>query len=195
MSTFLLITYGIMDTETKTKPFKGGILMKMTSAQTAKLLRQLNDELNTLQLREANTKSFLAAMGEDIESVRPKYDYAEMQEQQKAVETKIRKVKHALNVFNATTIIPEFGITIDEMLVYLPQLSKRCVKLSKMQNVLPKAREDAGYARGSMVIDYRYANYDIEQAAADYTAASKELAKAQTALDLINSTLEFDIDI
>lgn len=169
--------------------------MRVTSAQAAKILRQLNNELSTLQIRESNTKSFLAAMGEDIESVRPAYDYAEMQKSQKAVEAKIRKLKHALNVFNATTIIPEFGITIDEMLVYLPQLSTRCIKLLNMQNELPKAREESRYSRGAVVIDYRYTNYDIEQVAADYNATSNELAKAQTALDLVNNTVEFEIEI
>lgn len=169
--------------------------MRVTSAQAAKILRQLNNELSTLQIRESNSQSFLAAMGEDIESVRPAYDYAEMQKSQKAVEAKIRKLKHALNVFNATTIIPEFGITIDEMLVYLPQLSIRCTKLSNMQNALPKAREESHYSRGPAIIDYRYTNYDIEQVAADYTAVSKELAKAQTALDLVNNTVEFEIEI
>ena len=48
-----------------------------------------------------------------------------MQEQLADIEQKIRKLKHTINVFNTTTVIPEFGITIDEMLVYLPQLNTR----------------------------------------------------------------------
>lgn len=169
--------------------------MKMTSAQVSKLLRQLNDELRTLQYREENTRSFIAALSEDPESVRPEYDYAEMQEAQTALEAKIRKIKHALNVFNSTHIIPGFGITIDEMLVYLPQLSRRCAKLSVMKDALPKVRENTLSSRNSPVIDYRYANYDIEQVNRDYTALSDELAKAQTALDYENSTAQFDIEI
>ena len=107
--------------------------MKMTSAQAAKLLRQLNEELRTLQKRENNTRSFCASLGEDVESVRPEYDYAAMQEAQSQVETKIRHLKHALNCFNASTVIPEFNMTIDEMLIYLPQLTRRMEKLSAMK--------------------------------------------------------------
>ena len=169
--------------------------MKMTSAQAAKLLRKLNDELRTLQVREENSQSFLASLGEDPESVRPAYDYSAMQESQAAVEQKIRRVKHAVNVFNATTVIPEFGFTIDEMLVYLPQITRRCAKLSAMKDALPKVRENASYGHGSTVIDYRYANYDIEKAEKDYTELSAELARAQTALDLINNTAEFEIEV
>ena len=169
--------------------------MKMTSAQASKLLRQLNDELRTLQVREENSKSFLASLGEDVESVRPSYDYASMQEEQIKVEQKIRKLKHAVNVFNTNTVIPEYGFTIDEMLVYLPQLQKRQTKLFAMKDALPKVRENVGFGRGTNVVDYRYANYDIDLAEKDYKDLSAEIARAQLALDTVNSTAELEFDL
>lgn len=168
--------------------------MKITSSQAAKLLRQLNDELNTLQVREENSKSFLASLGEDVESVRPAYDYDQMQKDQNAIEQKIRKLKHAINVFNSTTVIQEYGITIDEMLVYLPQLSRRLFKLTLMKDALPKVRENAGMGRGGNIVDYRYANYDIEQVNKDYSELNAELGRAQNALDYINNTVEFEFE-
>lgn len=167
--------------------------MKLTSSQANKLIHQLNDQLRTLEVREQNTNSFLAAIGEDVESVRPDYDYAAVQASIIELENKIRRAKHALNVFNATTVIPEFDMTIDMMLIYLPQLTHRKAKLSRMKDALPKVREDS-YAR-SNVIDYRYANYDIGQVNADYIAVSEELARAQTALDVINNSVEFELEI
>ena len=169
--------------------------MKMTSAQASKLLRQLNDELRTLQVREENSKSFLASLGEDVESVRPSYDYASMQEEQIKVEQKIRKLKHAVNVFNTNTVIPEYGFTIDEMLVYLPQLQKRQTKLFAMKDALPKVRENVGFGRGTNVVDYRYANYDIDLVEKDYKDLSAEIARAQLALDTVNSTAELEVDL
>lgn len=169
--------------------------MRVTSAQAAKLLRQLNDELRALQLKEANSSSFVAAIQEDVESVRPAYNFKEMRDAQAEVECKIRKVKHAINVFNTTTIIPDFNITIDEMLVYLPQLNRQCEVLSKMRDAMPKVRVNSGYSSGSNIIDYRYANYDIEEVGRHYAELSDTLAKAQTVLDLVNSTVEFEIDI
>lgn len=169
--------------------------MRVTSAQAAKLLRQLNDELRALQLKEANSSSFVAAIQEDVESVRPAYNFKEMRDAQAEVECKIRKVKHAINVFNTTTIIPDFDITIDEMLVYLPQLNRQCEVLSKMRDAMPKVRVSSGYSSGGNIIDYRYANYDIEEVGRHYAELSATLAKAQTVLDLVNSTVEFEIDI
>ena len=168
--------------------------MRVTSSQAAKLLRQLNDELRALQLKEANSCSFVAAIQEDVESVRPAYNFKEMRDAQAEVECKIRKVKHAINVLNTTTIIPDFNITIDEMLVYLPQLNRQCEVLSKMRDAMPKVRVSSGYSSGN-IIDYKYANYDIEEVGRYYAELSDTLAKAQTVLDLVNSTVEFEIDI
>ena len=169
--------------------------MKMTSAQAAKLLRQWNESLRALQRREENTKTFLASLGEDIESVRPEYDYTAMQAEQAAIEANIRKLKHTLNVFNTTTVIPEFEMTIDQMLIYLPQLTNRLEKLSRMKELLPKQRENALYSRNSAIIDYRYANYDIQTVEKDYEVLAETLAKAQTALDYINNTVLLEVDL
>ena len=169
--------------------------MLITSAKAAKMLRQLNDELRTLQVREGKTKTFVAALQEDIESVRPKYNFKEMRDAQAEVERKIRKLKHALNIFNTTTVVPDFDMTIDEMLVFLPQLNKQCSLLSGMRDAMPKVRVSSGYSGNSAILDYEYTNYDIEEANKLYIELSYMLAKAQTALDLINSTVEFEIDI
>ena len=167
--------------------------MKYTSAEAGKLLKKLNDEHASILLREENGKEFLAAVGDDIESVRPGYDFATTQVALNEIETKIRKVKHELNVFNSTTVIPEFGMTIDEMLVYIPQLTMRKNKLARMKDRLPKVREQTRV--NSSILDYRYLNYGVDEAAAEYDKISDTLSKAQNALDAANmhQTLEIDL--
>lgn len=118
-----------------------------------------------------------------------------MQAEQAAIEANIRKLKHTLNVFNTTTVIPEFEMTIDQMLIYLPQLTNRLEKLSRMKELLPKQRENALYSRNSAIIDYRYANYDIQTVEKDYEVLAETLAKAQTALDYINNTMLLEVDL
>lgn len=167
--------------------------MKYNSAQAAKLLSKLQQDFDSLAILEANAKTFLASVGEDVESVRPEYDYKATKKELDALSLKIRKVKHAINVFNTTTVVPEFGITIDELLVYIPQLSAKKAKLRGMADTLPKAREN-NYGK-SNIIDYRIINYDIKQVRKDLDVVTDELAKAQLALDTINHSLEFDIDI
>ena len=169
--------------------------MKCTSAEAAKILRKLNEDYSALCFNEEQSKEFLAATGEDIESVRPAYDYEEMQKMLCELEDKIRKVKHAINVFNTVQTVPGFDMTIDQMLVFIPQLTNRKRKLSVMRNKLPKTREHGSAAGRMGIIDYRYTNYDIEKADADYNEVTKLLSKAQTALDVVNNTELLELDI
>ena len=167
--------------------------MTYTSAQANKLLKKLNDENAALLDKETRSKDFRAAMGEDVESVRPAYDYSDTQKKLAELEQRIRKVKHAINVFNATHVIPDFGMTIDEMLVYIPQLTQRKNKLADMKARLPKQRVEEQYGRQSNIIDYSYANYDLAAVEADYERVSDELSRAQLALDAVNQRDTFEL--
>lgn len=168
--------------------------MKLTSAEAAKQLRLLTEELEGIQRSEELSMEYNAALGEDPTAVRPEYDFAKTQTRIAELHTRIRKLKHAINVFNATTVVPGFDMTIDEMLVYLPQLSRLKYKLSDMSSKLPKERVSASGKGASLIIDYRYLNYDVRQAEAEFKRVSELLAKAQTALDVANTTIPFEAD-
>lgn len=168
--------------------------MKMTSAQAAKELRKLNDQHDAVLAVENKAREFTAAIQEDIEIVRPAYDYPARQEELAVLEEKIRKLKHVINTFNLEQEVPGFGMTIDQMLVYIPQLTSRKKKLDYMRKKLPKERESSNYGRNSNIVEYRYSNYDIAQAEADYQKTSDELAAAQSALDSVNTTVMFEVE-
>ena len=53
--------------------------MKYTSAQANKRLKKLTDEYVSLREKESRSREFRAAAGENVESVRPAYDYADTQ--------------------------------------------------------------------------------------------------------------------
>ena len=167
--------------------------MKYTSAEAAKYLRKLNEDYTSLISNEEASKEFLASLGEDPEAVRPEYSFSDTQKILAILEEKIRKVKHAINIFNTTHTVPDFGITIDEMLVLIPQLTKRKNKLYEMKSLLPKSRAEA-YGKNGNIIDYRYANYSISEAKAEYEKISDLLSRAQTALDVINNTETIEIE-
>ena len=167
--------------------------MLVTSKEANKLLQQLEQEHRSLLSKEYDTKSFLAAVGEDVESCRPEYDYAKVQDELAELENKIIKLKHQINRFNTETIVDGFDKTIDEMLVYIPMLTRRKEKLNGMKNALAKTREAVNMR--STIIDYRYANYDINKALEDYYATLEELSKAQVALDKVNVTKKFEVEL
>lgn len=173
------------------------ISLKYTSAQAAKLLRKLKEEHQLLLNEEINDRFFLAATGEDVESLRPSYDFDKTQSALANLEAKIRKVKHAINLFNCSTVVE--GKTIDEILVYLPQLQERRNKLSAMIGRRDKQRARSSvmsrYSGQSAIIDYEYANYDIKKAEEFYRCVCDEISTLQTSLDLANTTGEIEIDL
>lgn len=167
--------------------------MKVTSSQANKILNKLRDDLAYITTKENQSRVFNAAVGEDVEDVRPEYNYADTQTAIDDLDAKIRKVKHTINVFNTTTVLPELGITIDEALVLIPQLSRKKSKLNDMKSRLPRTR--VNNFRSSNVIDYEIANYDIAAVEKDYDAVVEQLSKVQTTLDLVNDTVTFELDI
>ena len=111
-------------------------MAQITSAMAAKHLKKLNDQRDSLLSMEKKAKVFTAAIQEDIETVRPAYDYAAAQKELTALDTKIRKLKHTLNCFNSTYVIPELDMTIDQVLIYIPQLTARKRKLDFFRNTM-----------------------------------------------------------
>jgi len=166
--------------------------MQLTSSEAAKLLRKLNDELESLNNLEQQSQLFTISVGEKEEDVRPAYDYALTRDKINELEGKIRRLKHAVNQFNCSTAVPGFDMTIDQMLIYLPQLHAKKDKLAGMKNRLPKTRMTR---YNSNLVEYNIVNYDLEQVAADFESVSDELFKAQNALDLVNSSISFTVEL
>lgn len=83
-------------------------------------------------------------------------------------------------------------MTIDQALVYMPQLKKRVSKLKEMSNRLPKER--VTYLNRNW-IDYNIVNYDIGCAEEEYKKAYNEMIELQLALDVVNTTETMDIDV
>ena len=167
--------------------------MKMTSAEANKLLRKLAEEAQTLLDLERQNRAFVAATIEKLEEARPAYSYEATQNRLKEIDRQTRIIKHAINQFNVTQIIPEIHMTIDQALIYIPQLTRTKKKLGAMSTI-PEKQKYIG-SRATNLIEYTYANFDVEQVKADCAAVTDELAKVQNALDVVNNTVEFEVEI
>ncbi len=166
--------------------------MKLTSAQAAKLLRKLREERDALLRQEQRSYVFNATASENIEDVRPDYDYRQVNNKLEELDSRIRVIRHALNTFNINTVVPETGMTIDTLLMYIPYLTDKKNKLTAMAARLPKERASVrGYDQG--IVDYVIVNYPLDEVKRDLEQVTDELSKAQLALDYINSTVELEI--
>ena len=167
----------------------------VTSAEASKMLKKIMEEKSILLESERQSSVFNAALGEELESVRPVYDYEETQKALEVFDLKIRILKHAVNCFNASQIVGDTGMTIDQVLIYIPQLTEMRNRLYAMQNRLPKQRTSVGGIGSNTVIDYQYTNYSVEKAKEDYTRVSDELRMIQTALDVVNTTVKMELEL
>ena len=163
-----------------------------TSASANKYLRTLDDEKFHLLEQEREACVYTRAAGEADEP--PAYRYDDVRAQVAAIDAQARAIRHALHLFNATTTLPESGITIDEALIKLARLSNLKDTLSQMRDRREKERVTSTFTRSEM-IEYRYANYDIAQAAADYSAVLEQIASLQLEIDLANQTRTFEVEL
>ncbi len=169
--------------------------MESTSAEAGKLVRKIEEEILLIKTNEQNSKSFVIAMGEDAEDLRPKYDFAAVQERLEELYDALRKVKHTINMFNTSHELPGFpGLTVDQALVKIPQLNGLKMKLERMVKRLPKERLTGLNSRNN-IIEYTIANYDIEEVEKKYKEVSEEISRLQLSLDKVNTTETMEIDV
>ena len=170
-------------------------MAKMTSAYANKVIRKLNEDREFWLNKEREGCTYVAAS--DEEPVIPEYDYATVAEQIAELDAKILKVKHAINVNNASNRIKvgEEEMSIDEILVRMAQLSNRKTVLDIMRKREPKMRINSGYyASRKTSPEFEYINYDLELVKREYERVDAEIATMQIALDKYNQTFEFDVE-
>lgn len=167
--------------------------MKLTSAEANKILKKLQEDRMSLIRTEKDSMEFNASVNEDPESVRPEYNYQEIQEKKNELDMKIRLLKHSINKFNVTTELAN-GMTIDQALIRMPQLTELKERYAGMKDALKKRRDTSPFAN-KYVIDYVYINYDREKVRKDYERVCKELQELQLELDDVNNSVCFEADI
>ena len=170
--------------------------MKMTSAIANKYIRQLNEDKEFLEGKEISSSFYEAAEGE--QPVIPEYDFEENNRAISEIDSKIAKIKHAINVHNAESSVDVSGkmMTVDEILISMAQFNRRKSFFDGMRKAQPKTRiSSRGFGPKNTVPEYRYANYDIELAKAEFEKISRERMDMQLALDKFNQTDEFEVEM
>lgn len=170
--------------------------MKMTSAYANKMLRKLTEDKDFWRQKERDGCFYIAAA--DEEPVIPDYDYAQVAAEIAAIDEKIVRIKHAVNVNNVTNRIQvgESTMAIDEILVRMAQLNNRKAVLDNLRKQQPKTRINSGmYSARKTAPEYEYINYDLELIKKEYECVDGQIAAMQIALDKYNQTFEFEVPI
>lgn len=168
------------------------MIKKFTSALANKTIKQLNEEKSILLNKEQRNCVYKAY--KDEEPTIPEYDYSMTRARVQLIDEQVRKIKHALNIFNCETVLPELNVTIDEALVLMAQLEQSKNTLSTLKDRDSISRVES-FRNTNAVPEFVYTNYDVKVAAGDYEEISKKIIDIQLALDTVNQTVTFEVDV
>lgn len=167
-------------------------IKQITRAEAKKMVRKLEDDKDYLLSQITSQSNYIETEG--IEPVIPDFDFDNAIAQWISIDAKIRRIKQALNIFDANTIIPELDITISEALIKMAQLNKLKTSLDSMRRKIPKKRRQ-GYNVSNSLVEYECLNYDLKQAESAYDAVVSDITSIQIGLDTCSQTLLFDLEI
>ena len=138
-------------------------MVKMTSAYASKLLKKLTDERNYWANIENDRKVYYADEGK--EPIIPDYDYKETRKRIDDLNDKIMKIRHAINLSNTSSVLKVGGreLTVDSILIRMPQLNAIKDRLNEMRNIQQKELSSGRRHRFHIddAAEIKYANYNV----------------------------------
>lgn len=166
--------------------WKGTI--KMTPNELMKEKKAIALELSTLFEEDVqNSTILLNASLEEAEKI--DYDFAVSTRRVEELQGREREIKQALNLFNATTKIKGFEMTISEGLVYIGQINTELDTLNRMaskRNIYPAQ----GYNGVSMYYKLAYDTNEVKARIKNLEQLKNDL---QAAIDTTNITEEISL--
>lgn len=162
--------------------------MKMCNAEILKKIILL--EQNKSDVLSEESRIHQVTYQEEKDRFDYGYNFGKTRETVETLDAEIRKLKHLLNVSNATTSVPEFDMTLGECLVYLAQLNKELGRVSGMAKKEPMR---SGTTYGGKV-EYTVINYDREEAVTKTDWLQNTIAALQIAIDRTNLTNMIEIE-
>lgn len=164
--------------------------MKLNSDAANKIIKNTQAEIETLLAKEDIGRTYTYSNGEDI--YKEPYSFSDTQSRLAALRGKVQKLRHAINVFNITTHLPEFGCTVDEALFRMSVMNADKKRLYALLQIPEKTRNRSF---GGKEADYTCRNLDTAEVQAAYDKVCDDLMAIQQAINVANLTSYFEVEI
>ena len=161
---------------------KENLAMKMCHSEVIKFIKELENKKHVLLRQESNDCTY--TYQDENAKIVPSYSYKATRKAVDELDTKIRKLRHALAVANCSVMVDEFNVTIGEALVMLAQYQNKCDLLSDMSS----RQQIAQRSTYSGKMDITCCNYDVATALKDYENLRLVINRLQVAIDRANLT-------
>lgn len=153
-----------------------------------KQIKALNEELNTLVIKEIHDSTYTYIEGEEPKI--PEYDLHQVNDKYFKIVQNISIIKSTLRNFNAARKGQLTGLTIDQILVLLPMYNHRLTTLKNMRQT-----KEINRMTKSNVSEYTVINYDLTQVESEYNTLYKAITDMQEDLNYLNVTGTFDVEL
>ena len=163
--------------------------MKMCHSEVIKYIKELESKKHVL-LRQEEKDCRYSYQQEETKIV-PKYSYKATRKAVDELDTKIRKLRHALAVANCTVVVDEFNVTIGEALVMLAQYQNKCELLEDMS----ERQQITQRSTYSGMMEITCCNYDVATALKDYEQLRLVISRLQVAIDRANLTNYVEVEV
>ena len=153
-----------------------------------KRIADLKTERERLIGKDKKLRVFRASGFEDLEKLRPDYDYDSFQKEIDRLDEMIRNLTAKAVTILATERVKEYhDMTILEMLLLLRDLKAKDQRLYTMAAHLEKERHST-----ELGIEYEHVNYDLSRVEEDLRKTREELKKVRTFFDFYIYELSYD---
>jgi len=159
----------------------------MCNAEILKKIKMLEQNKNDILGEESRIHQ--VSYQEEKDRYDYGYSFSKTREMISCIDEEIRKLKHHLNISNATTTVPEFSMTLGECLVYLAQLNRELAIVSRMAK---KELTTTNTTYGGKV-EYTSLNYGKEECHIKLVWRQSTITQLQIAIDRTNLTNMIEI--
>ena len=157
--------------------------MKKCNTELMKEIKILEEKKNDILTLEEEECKVTYLEGE--KKMDSNYSYDAVRKEIDEIDNEIRKYKSFLAVSNATTIVPEFNMTIGECLIYLASLNSKKSLLSSFASKKQITRISSTY---NTKVEYTELLYDVNKVKKELEDLQRLIAKLQMAIDRTNLT-------
>ena len=161
----------------------------MTINEIGKRIGDLKTERERLIGKDKKLRVFRASEFEDLEKLRPDYDYEGLQCELDRVEKEIRNLTaKAISILTTQKVNEFHDMTVLDLLLYLNDLKEKDERLYEMTTHLERERHASPH-----LLEYEYINYDISKVEEGLRKTREELEKVRTFLDFYIYELSYDL--
>lgn len=169
-------------------------MIEVTSDAANKLIKKLEQDKMFLTDKMSKMSTFVVAVTEDYETIKKEnaeeFDFNETIKMIDEIDSKIIEIRHAKATFN-NMVVMKNGLTVGDNIVRLAILEREKSLYSGLASNQKKVRNTSL----NKDIEYKYLNYDLEDAKKKYDSVFTEISEIQEELNIINSSADHKFQI